>query len=67
MRIPPPTHSHWAASFSTTSASGWSWGTDPPASLLAPLPLVLSFSCPLLWEEMGAYIWVGSFPLNTGA
>lgn len=66
VRIPPPTHSHWAASFSTASARGWSWGTAPPASLLAPLLLVLSFSCPLL-RERGAYVWVGSFPLSMGA
>lgn len=43
---PPPTHSHRAASFSTTSARGWSWETAIATSFLPPLSLVLSLSYP---------------------
>lgn len=40
----------------------------PPGHPLPPLPpLVLSFSCPLIWGEEGAYVWKESFPLSTGA
>lgn len=59
----PPTHSHRAASFSTTSAKGWGWGTNPPASLLPPPPpngaqLPLP---PSMWGRRGPMFGWGPF------
>ena len=56
----PPIHSCWAASFSTTSARDWSWGTAPtPCLPPGPLPLVLSFILPPFYEG-GVALRLGS-------
>lgn len=36
--------------------------SPPPASLLAPLPLVLSFTLPPSMGEEWGYVWAVSFP-----
>lgn len=56
---PPPQLTHiGAASFSTTSARGWSWEIAIAASVLPSLPLVLSRILPLL-SRRGHTYWCG--------
>lgn len=40
--------------------------SPPPASLLAPLPLVLGFTLPPSMGEEWGYVWAVSFPQSTG-
>lgn len=64
----PPIHSHWAASFSTTSARDWSWGTAPhplPPSW-PPSHWCSASSCPTSIREDWLYVWAVSFPQSPG-
>lgn len=70
MRIPTPPHNSFTLGrllfHNLSQRAELGDCSPPPASLLAPLPLVLGFTLPPSMGEEWGYVWAVSFPQSTG-